>query len=313
MSFTKYVHDSKEWHAVRARHVGSSEVSVLFDLATEDTPAYARSKFGLWHIKAGNAPPPPIDNPRVTWGTRLEAIIAEGASEENKWPIQKGGYFSDITTPGLGCSLDYVIDYDPNEIGPGVLEIKNVDWLVHKKKWDTEPPPHILLQLMHQLAASGYQWGAVCCLVGGNDLRTYRYKARPKLIAEIRRKVTAFWKSIDEGIEPTVDGSETASHVLRSLFPNVIDDAIDLSSNNEWSEAAHAFYEAGEARKAANAEYDLAKNRVVKLLGDRKRGYGGGWSVNTAITPQNPGREARPGGLIGKKAEVRRYTVKEMT
>jgi predicted phage-related endonuclease len=312
MSMTRFVHDTPEWHALRARHIGGSEISALFDLAPEDTPGYAASRFALWHIKAGNAPPPIVDNPRVKWGLRLETLIAEAAGEENKWPVQKGGYFTDLECPGLGCSLDYVIDYDPTERGPGVLEIKNVDWLVHKRSWDTEPPPHILLQLMHQLAATGYRWGAVCCLVGGNDIRTYRYHANPKIIDAIRRKVRDFWQSIDEGREPPVDGSESAATVLKSLYPVIADDAIDMRENNEWAGACDDFYKAGEARRGANALYEETKNQVIRLLDGHKRGYGNGWTVNTSITPENPGRPAKPGELIGKKAEVRRYTVKEM-
>lgn len=312
MSFTQIEHDSPEWHSLRSRHIGGSEVSALFDLAPEDVPGYARSRFALWHIKAGNAPPPVVDNPRVSWGLRLEAVIAEFAAAENGWSVQKGGYVTDTECPGLGCTLDYVIEYDPKENGPGALEIKNVDWLVHKRSWDTEPPPHILLQHQHQLAATGYGWGAVCCLVGGNDLRVYRYKRDERIVAGIRKKVAEFWHSIDEGKEPPVDGSESASAVLKALHPVVEDDAIDMRENNEWAEAAHALYMAAAARKAADEDYDLAKNRVAKLLDGHKRGWGNGWSVNAKIVAANPGRDPKPGELIGKRAESRSYTAKEM-
>lgn len=312
MSVTTIEHDSQEWHDLRARHIGGSEIAALFDLAPEDTPNYLRSKYALWHIKAGNAPPPEVGNPRVKWGIKLESVIAEAASEEHKWSVQKGGYVSDPNCEGLGCTLDFVIDYDPTEKGPGALEIKNVDWLVHKRSWDTEPPPHILLQHQHQLAATGYTWGAVCCLVGGNDLRTYRYQARPKLIEDIRRRVRDFWRSIDEGRPPPIDGSESASAVLRALHPQVEDDAIEITSN-EWAEACNDFFDAGEARRGANERYEAAKNRVVQLLGDHKRGWGMGWTVNTAITPANPGRPPKPGELIGVRKEVRKYTCKELT
>lgn len=315
MSMISIVHDSDAWHALRARHVGGSEISALFDLAPEDTPGYARSRYAMWHIKAGNAPPPPVDIKRTGWGLRLEAIIAEAAAEENKWSVQKGGYVSDRECEGLGCTLDFTIEYDPAEKGPGCLEIKNVDWLIHKRSWESEPPPHILLQLQHQLAATGYSWGAICCLIGGNDLRTYRYKARPLVIAEIRRKVREFWKSIDEGKEPPVDGSESASHVLKSLFPVVAPDDIDMRANNEWAERAHAFYMAAESRKAADDIYDLEKNRVTQLLDGHKRGWGNGWQVNTVIRSENPGKiitAADVGKVIGARKESRSYIAKEM-
>lgn len=304
---------ARVWHELRSRHVGGSEISCLFDLAPEDTPAYIRSRWALWQIKAGHAPPPPVENPRVRWGLKLEAVIAQAAAADNGWVIRNGGYVSDPTTRGLGCTLDFIIESDPDEEGPGALEIKNVDWLQHKRRWtNDEPPPHILLQHQHQLAATGYKWGAVTALVGGNDLRTYRYQARPRLIADIRRKVTEFWASIDTGQEPPIDGSDSASDILRALYPEIVDDAIDLSTNNEWAEAAHAFFNAGADRRAANAVYEEAKNRVVQLLGGHKRAFGNGWAVNTSITPENPGRPPKPGELIGKRAETRKYSAKEM-
>jgi predicted phage-related endonuclease len=314
------VQDSADWHALRARHVGGSEIAALFDLPIEQRPAYLLSRFALWHIKAGHTPPPPVDKKRTAWGLRLEAVIAEAAAEEAGWTISKGGYVSDPTTPGLGCTLDYVIlQPGPEEIalgftGPGILEAKNVDWMVHKRTWtNDEPPPHILLQVQHQLAATGYTWGAIPGLVGGNDLKIYRYPARPRLIADIRRRVREFWTSIDAGQEPPVDGSTSASAVLASLYPEVVDDAIDMTTNNEWPEAAKDFQEAGAARKAADAAYDLAKNRVVELLAGHKRGWGGGWSVTTAITAAKADRAAEPGEIIKGRAETRRYTVKEIT
>lgn len=310
-----FVHDSPEWHDLRARHIGGSEIAALFDLAPEDTPAYLRSKFALWHIKAGNAPPPVVGNPRAQWGLDLEDAIARAAAKKQGWIVRKGGYVSDPTTKGLGCTLDYIIESDPAEKGPGCLEIKNVDWLVHKKSWESEPPPHILLQLQHQLAATGYSWGAICCLIGGNDLRTYRYAARPRLIEDIRRRVREFWQSIDEGKEPPVDGSDSAAAVLQALYPTVEDDSVDMRTNNEWAEAAHAFYMAAEARKDAEKAYGLRKNRIVQLLDGHRRGWGNGWTVTTSITPENPGKAITTedvGRIVGARKESRSYVAKEM-
>lgn len=309
----QFAHDSPGWHAIRARNVGSSEVAALFDLADAEVPNYMMRRFALWHVKAGNAPPPEVDAVRTSWGLRLEAVIAEAAGLECGWQITKGGYVTDPTTPGLGCTLDYVIASDPDEEGPGALEAKNVDWLIHKRSWtDEEPPFHVLLQLQHQLASTGYTWGAIAVLIGGNDLRIYRYKARPKLISEIRRRVTEFWASIAAGNPPLPDGSDSASEVLASLYPEIVDDAVDMGLSNEWPEAVHAFFAAGEARRAINREYEEAKNRVVVLLDGHKRGYGNGWSVTCSVTPENPGREPEPGELIGVRKEVRKYTAREM-
>ena len=297
----------QEWLALRSAYVGASEVAALFGCE----PDYALSHYALWHVKAGNAPAPDVGGPRVEWGLRLEAVIAEGAALENGWAISKGRYATDDECR-LGASLDFEIASDPDEEGPGVLETKAVDFLIHRRNWtDGEPPLHILLQLQAQLGASGFKWGAVAALVGGNDLRTYRYKARPDLIRQIKQRVAGFWLSIARNSPPPVDGSDGAAHVIRALYPEPVDEAVDMSARNEWPEAVWAFLAAQTAKKEAEENYALARNRVMALMGDAKRGYGGGYSVTMSVTPEKAPRAPRPGEMIPGRAETRRLIAKE--
>lgn len=312
MTIIPFTHDSPEWHALRAKNIGASEVAALFGMQ----PAYALDHFSLHHVKAGNAPPPTVDGPRVKWGLRLEAVVADAVAEEHGVSISKGGYAMADDCPGMGASLDFIVQSDVSGEfdGHGLLETKNTDWLVHKRTWiDGEPPYHVLLQLQQQLGCTGYTWGMVAALVGGNDLRIYRYAARPKLIADIKTRITKFWDNVRTGRPPEVSGSESSGAILRALFPDPIDDVVDLSSSNEWPEAVAAFVAAGTANRSAKDAYDEAKNRVVALLGNHKRGFGGGWSVNTSIIPAKLDRPAKPGEIIRGKAEVRRYTGKEIS
>lgn len=302
-----------EWHALRAANVGGSECAALFDCQ----PAYALSKFALWHVKAGLAPPPKVEGERIQWGLRLEAAIANAAAEQEGWTIRKGGYVTDPTTNGMGCTLDYIIDApgenDEDCNGPGLLEVKNSDWLQHKNTWtDEEPPMHILLQFMHQAGCTGYSWGAVACLIGGNKLNIYRYKVRPKLISEIRRRVKDFWQSIEDGKPPAVDASESATAVLKSVYPVLYDEELDLSTNNEFSEICAEMLKWAEVRKDAVKHEDLEKNRLRALMGDYKRASGNGYRVSISVTPEKAPREPKPGELISGRAETRRFNVKEI-
>ena len=300
----------EEWLAARMHQVGASEVSALWDIQ----PDYALSRYALWHVKARTAEPPDVGSVRTRWGQRLEEVVAIAAAEERGWTVRKGRRAICDDCPRLAASLDFEIEADPlgEYEGPGVLETKNVDWLVHRRSWtDGEPPLHILLQLQAQLAATGWSWGAVAALVGGNDLRIYPYRAKPNLIADIKARVAAFWQSIEEGKPPPVDGSDAASDVLRQLYAERVDDVIDMTGSNEWPEAVAEFLKAGEDRKAANKRYDLTKNRVAALLGSHMRGFGEGYSVNVVVVPDNPGRPAEPGEIVGKRAGSVRYNAKE--
>lgn len=201
------------WREVRARHIGSSEVGALFDAS----PYFTR--FALWHAKAGNATLPPADNQRVEWGRLLEPAIAEGIARQMRWSLVKSRvYHSSDTVKGMGCTVDYdVVDHTD---GPGIVEVKNVDWLEWKKSWtDSAAPRHIELQLQHQLACTARPWGAIGALVGGNDLKIYERQPKPRIIAEIERKVSAFWQSVERGQAPDAFGQESELDTLAQLFP----------------------------------------------------------------------------------------------
>lgn len=302
------LHKPAEWHARRAKTIGSSEIAALFDVAAP----YQLSRFALFHVKAGLVPAPEVEGERLMWGTLMEEAIAAGVAETKGWVVNPGQFYS-LSDIGMSATLDFEIQGAEGFDGPGVLETKNVDFVQHKRAWTgDEPPPHILLQLQHQLACTGWKWGAIACLVGGNRLEVYTYEARPKLIAEIKARVRQFWQDVVDQKPPAVDGSEGASDVLRALYPEVVDDAADMRGNNEWPEVCAAFKVAGERQRESKKEYDAAKNRLVALLGSHRRGWGGGYSVSTAVTPETPDRPAPPGDIIAGRAEARRYTVKEV-
>jgi predicted phage-related endonuclease len=302
--------DADAWHALRAQHIGASEVAALFG----KRPPYAPGLFALWHAKAGIVPPEPVDNPRVRWGLRLEQAIAEAAAAEEEWQVQPGQYAS---LDGLGATLDRIIaGPGPKErqaglAGPGVLELKSADWLTHKKDWGDEPPIHILLQLQAQLLATGYAWGAVAVLVGGNDLRIHRYFPRPKIQAAIAERVALFWASVRAGKRPDPDGSDSAFRTLRELVPEVEDAAADLSADNEAPELAATLLRLAEERKAIERQEAEAKARLFDKLGPHKFAVVPGFRIAQAVTAAKPDRPAVPGEIIKGRAESRRLIVTE--
>ena len=301
-----------EWHALRARHVGASEVAILFGVA----PDYMPGLFSLWHIKAGKAPPPQVHNARTRWGLLLEDAIAAGAAEREGWDVRPGQYAS---LDGLGATLDRIIAVPgPNDVGcegPGALELKNADWLQHVRTWGDEPPTHILLQLQAQLAATGYSWGAVAVLVGGNDLRIYRYAARPKLQADILRRVGAFWGSIREGRVPQPDGNDDTFRVLRVLDPEVVDDAVDLTTDNAAPILCAEYLAAATEAKAAEARRKEAAAGLLAKLGGHRWAQVSGFKLSQAVTEAKPDSVITAdmvGQIITGRAESRRITVKEL-
>lgn len=275
------------WHAARAKVIGGSEVSALYGAQ----PDYAMSHYTLWHVKAGKIPPPEVNTERAKWGILLEEAIAAAVMETKGWHLHRppARHTLHPRVAGMGCTMDFLIEGER----PGVAECKNADWLIHKRSWDKEPPLHIQLQLQHQLACTGREWGVVACLVGGNHLEVYEFEARPKVIADMEARVAAFWQSIADGKEPPVDGTDSTAGALKAMFGHPADDEIDLTGDNELPNLCAHMLNVGVKRRELEKDEKAAKNAIMAKLGNHARARADGFYINAPLI-ERAGYEVKP-------------------
>ena len=271
------VQGSDDWHHEREENIGSSEIAVLFGCGEP----YHPSLYELWAWKSGRASEPKIDDrpgSYIWYGKQMEPVIANMAALLNGWRIRPGPYAIDDECEGMAASLDFVIDEPgPAEIelgftGPGVLEIKNINVFQHREKWvDDQPTDPVVLQLQDETACSGYTWGAVCSLVGGNDLRTYRFPARAKIHRMIRDRVTDFWRRVAEGDAPPIDGKAGTGRALDEMYePRGHHGVLELTSD-EAETAAYAFFLAAAHKEASDRIHAECENVLKDLLAGAMR------------------------------------------
>lgn len=305
--------DRDEWLALRRQNVGASEVAALFGCQA----AHQQSHWTLWQVKAGRIPDPFVGNERVAWGLKLEQVIAEAARERHGWyAVVRAQYVQHETVAGMGCTPDFYILDGGKAVA--LLETKNVDWLVRKRQWGDEPPMHILLQLQHQLACTGKPRGCIAALVGGNELRTYEYERRPKLVAEIERRVTEFWRSIEEGREPPIDGSASTADAVAALYPHDDgdDEPADMTGDNELPDLCARLLRLSIERRDLQTAEQAARSAILAKLGDHRAARCMGFVLRAARSRDTPDRVIAPemvGETIKGRAGSRRLTVREMT
>lgn len=291
--------------AFRSSVVGASEVAVLFDASPYCT------RFELFHRKAGNVAVPEFGgNERIEAGIRLEPVIID-------WACDKWGY-AKTETPrrlknggGLGGHPDQLV-ICPDR-GPGVLEVKTADWLV-AKSWGDEPPLHYQLQAMTYMGLAGATWGDIVILVGGNELRRFQIEFRPKLFAEIERRVAEFWQSIAEGRAPKPDYTKDGDTIAALHTPGT-DELIDLSGDNLAAVAAAEFVAADEACKEAAARREAARAELMDKMGEAGTAKLDGFIVKAptvAATPDKLITAKMAGEIIKGRKAYRRFTVKEI-
>jgi predicted phage-related endonuclease len=284
----------------RSKHVGASECAALFDCSPYVT------RFELWHRRKGTIASPDLtDNERAEWGLRLEPAIIGAAADRYGYQLEE--------TPrrlsngkGLGGHPDQLAT---DERGPGIIEIKTADWLVFKH-WGDEPPEHYLLQAMAYAGLSGRGWCDIIVLVGGNRLERFCYDFRPKIYAEIERRVETFWQSVAANDPPPADYTRDLD-TITELYREGTEEVVDLTTDNLAHEAAAAFLFAKEARLEAEKREDVAKAELMDKLGAASSAILNGFAVRCTTVAAIPDRPAEPGEIIKGRRAYRRLTVKE--
>jgi len=268
-----------DWLSLRIQDITSTESAALFGLSPYMT------EFELWHRKKDQRDGEFSENERMTWGTALEDSIANQIAKEESFEIRRMKEYIRDPETRMGSSFDFAIGAD------GLLEIKNVDSLIFHTEWvekgdDREAPPHIEMQVQHQLAVSGRKFTKIGVLVGGNRGVLIHRDPQPQIIKAIRDKVSAFWKSIDDGVEPTPDFSrdyDTISRLYGHVEPGKVMDAtpriIELAA--EYKAAQEKFKAAESTKKSSSAE-------MLSIMKDSEKVFGKDFSISSGMVADSP-------------------------
>lgn len=275
------------WHKLRKPDITATGAAALFGCSPYMTP------FDMFHQMAGTITVEFEESERMLWGKRLQNAIAQGVCEDNGWQIVDAHpflYARSKTVPGMGASPDYVI-IDPKrpELGYGVLEIKNVDLFVAGKDWsEDEAPPHIEFQVQHQLAVTGFKWGVVAGLIGGNTVKAFRREHDPEVIAEIITRVEDMHSRVKRGEAPAADYLADYE-TIRTLYRHAtVAKSFNLDLPGEEPELDPvklqvlfaAKYDADIAFKAAEEDKKRAAAELLDFIKDTETVFGGGWKLS---------------------------------
>ena len=210
------IESDAQWHELRRRNIGGSEVAALFGASPWMT------EFTLWAEKAGITEHAVEENQKMRLGKYLEQYIALELAKELGWTVERSReYHLHPLVAGMGCTLDF--DIVDHEWGPGICECKCVfDYADYMEHWsDDRAPPHIELQVQHQLAVTGRSWAAIAVLVmqTGTLMPAIIRRPIPEVIHDIEYQVTRFWKSIQDRQRPEPTGTDDELAIMRKIWP----------------------------------------------------------------------------------------------
>lgn len=266
------------WLELRKKDITSTDISALFNMSPYCTP------FELWHRKKNQDDIEFKEEEWTIWGRRLQDSIAAGVAQDNGWTIRKMDECMRIPELRMASSFDFEITLADGAVG--ILEIKNVFGMIFKNQWledddgNIEAPPHIELQVQHQLAVSGRAFAYIAALVGGNKIVLLRREPDADIINEIKIKVMRFWESIDANQEPEPDFKRDGA-MLKRLY-NVAEPGkvLDLYDDSDLLQMVTDYLRMGKQIKTLTESREEIKNKIVTMSGDAEKVLGDRFTIS---------------------------------
>jgi predicted phage-related endonuclease len=286
-----------EWLELRHNNVSSTDSPSLFDVGYN-------TRLGLYYAKLEDKPTEIEMSERMEMGQALQRAIATVVAR--KYGLQVRAFNAYAVLPSrMGASFDYqIVGEDTNvravdddslrimyhEKGPGVLEIKNVDSLVFRNEWSPldnggyEAPPHIEIQIQHQLHCLDRAWGAFGVCVGGNRLEVM-IRNRDKFVGEtIEKRVKLFWNWI-ENKEPPPEKMPDDFDLLKRVYGSAEPDKVmDATGNPDITRLCKVYAEAQKRIKEFEEQKKLAHADLLKLIGDNSKVLADGYTISCGVT-----------------------------
>lgn len=266
--------DPAGWHALRAKHIGASDVAALFNAGSSYTPTLNE----LYHIRRGNLASDRGGGLLASLGKALEPFIAYVISESYQWRTEAcNAYHEHPEHKILGCTLDYFVV--ESEHGPGILEIKNVQQF--SPGWtNVRAPDHVELQLQHQFLVTNaarieaglkpFTWGAIGSMHAGNpeDMRIMLRKPDLKVHAHIIDRANRFAADVEAMREPPLLGSDEYSHIAELFKAAVVEDsdAKDMRGDHIMDDIVARYHEAKAQEKHHGQVADELKGKMLHRL-----------------------------------------------
>lgn len=299
------------------------------DLTSTDTAALlgchprGKTRFELWHEKHSGVREPFPDNKRMEAGRRFEHAIGHWIAAENNWTIEPLKDYMRLAGLRIGASFDFVMrglreDYADDTL----LEIKNVDWLEFRKRWSVddggfiEAPPHIEIQVQHQMLVRGCRRAYIGVLVGGNAPYAIYREADHAVQELILREARAFWSSADAGEAPPYVMPDDADALIRLNQVAAKGHTLDARADELVQRMVRDYHSLTVDRDKIEDQRKVLKAEFFQAIGYADRVLVPGFSVATGSVKASSGTLVTPdmvGTFIGARNGSRqlRITKKE--
>jgi len=298
--------DEAEWLELRKQYYTSTMTPALFDMSPYLT------EFEMYHAKKSGLQVPFETNERVEKGKRLEEAVAKEVGLMLNCEVQPFKEFVTIPETKIGSSFDWKINHP--EHGWIVLEIKCVDWRVHKNSWiDGQAPDHIELQVQHQMEVANCDHAIIAAATGIYDIHIYERERDKEVGQAIIKAVSRFESNLSNNIIPEVNYARD-TEIIKLLYKDA-DGEIDLKSDNNIDNLLDKYLRLKKREKIIEGGLTAIKNEIHCKMKDKSIGTSNNYKLNCTWTKDSQGtliEESMVGSYLGGKKGYRQLRITEL-
>jgi len=295
-----------EWLQARRSGIGGSDAPVIMGVA----PKSWGSLYDLWLDKTGMLP---VDDSAIPeWmemGNRLEPVVAQIFAERTGRKVERvGEMLRHPEIPWMLGNIDFA--QNDNSRGRGVLECKTAGFY-KAEEWAEEPPLMYQVQGQHYLAVTGLPYVSFGALIGGQKFVWCDVERNDEFIKVLLDEEARFWRMVETGTPPPVDGSEATTKALKQLYPReTMGKVVRLSAEAvAWTDEIEScktqIKQINEEIKRIEELKHAAENKLKAAIGEAQAGIvpgRGTWTYMTVTRKAHQVKESQSRQLKWKEA-----------
>ena len=258
-----------EWLQERQKGIGGSDVGAILGLNKYKTAfeVYLEKTEPILEVKE--------QSESAYWGDQFEEVVAKEFEKRTGKKVRRDRrHFQHKDYPFMVANIDRKVVGENS-----VLECKTANQFLSKDWEDEEIPASYLVQVQHYLAVTGAEKGYIAVLIGGQKFVWKEVERDEELINMIIDSERNFWKLVENGIPPELDGSSAAEKWVNEKFKEV-NKELAVQFDSTWKEKLDKLQDLKENKKVIESNIKEIENQLKNTLGHSEIGIAPGYSIN---------------------------------
>lgn len=260
----------EEWIEQRNKTIGGSDASAILGMNGYSSP------YTVWAEKIGKLPPKE-DSEAMRIGRDLEQYVAQRFTEKTGKKVRKENNI--LLNPKYSFAHANV---DRMVVGEDAgLECKTTSSLNLSKFKNGEFPDHYYVQCVHYLMVTGCKRWYLGVLVLGRGFFDFVIERDEEEIAALAKSEEDFWKYVESKNPPEVDGSNSTSETITTIFPNSNTETVNLFA---YEDSLKQYLAIGKQIKELKTLQDEMANKVKSFMSEAGKGESQNFKVSWPTT-----------------------------